>query len=154
ESVYAALNNKVENAGFLRDDAVLAVVFLTNEDDSSAPPTATMFDKNNTIQFGYEDSYRSTHFGIVCGNPPMLPPYFSSNGPLSTCTPAPNPPGFEYDVKRYIDLFTKSSAQGGIKSNPADVVLVAIDAPQTPVEVILSNPGTPAGSPYVQCGQL
>ena len=46
ESVYAALHGTdvsampTENVGFLRDDAFLAVVLVTNEDDASAPPTA------------------------------------------------------------------------------------------------------------------
>src|SRR5204863_1090260 len=39
EAVYAALHNNLpENVGFLRDEARLVVVFLTNEDDGSAPP--------------------------------------------------------------------------------------------------------------------
>src|SRR5262249_13119377 len=49
ESVYAALHNNLpENAGFLRPDALLAVLFVTDEDDSSAPPDTDMFDKNKT----------------------------------------------------------------------------------------------------------
>ncbi|MCU1278936.1 MAG: hypothetical protein JWM53_2482, partial [bacterium] len=36
ESVYAALTNRVENAGSLRDDALWAVVFVINEDDGAA----------------------------------------------------------------------------------------------------------------------
>ncbi len=47
ESVYAALHNPIpENQGFLRDDALLAVVFLTNEDDASAPTVTDVFDRN------------------------------------------------------------------------------------------------------------
>src|SRR5439155_3388342 len=73
ESVYAALHNDVENAGFLRDDAALALFFLTNEDDASAPPTTDVFDKNKTAQYGYEDSYsRQTRFAIQCGG--QFPP--------------------------------------------------------------------------------
>ena len=41
-----AHNNIAENAGFLRDDALLAVVFVTNEDDGSAPPDTDLFDRN------------------------------------------------------------------------------------------------------------
>ncbi len=56
ESVYAALhNNLAENEGFLRDDAVLAVVFVTNEDDESAPPDSDVFDKGLTTQYGCLD---------------------------------------------------------------------------------------------------
>ncbi len=154
ESVFAAFSGLPENAGFVRDDAALAIVFVTNEDDSSAPPDTDMFDKNKTAQYGYEDSYRSTRFGIVCGDPPSLPPYASSNGPLEDCRPAPNPPGKEYDVQRYVDRFTKSSTAGGIKLDPANVILFALDGDSAPVEVLLSNPGTPQGSPYLSCDKV
>src|SRR4051812_47460822 len=49
ESPYKALHDNIpENAGFLRDDALLAVVWLTNEDDCSAPPDTDLFDMNKT----------------------------------------------------------------------------------------------------------
>ena len=153
ESVYAALHNNLpENAGFVRDGALLTVVFLTNEDDSSAPPDTDMFDKNKVQQYGFESSYRQTRFGVMCNG--ALTPYSDSMGPLANCVPATNPPGKEYEVTRYINLFTKPASNGGIKTNPADVILVAIDAPADPVQIILSNPGTPGATPYVQCGQL
>jgi hypothetical protein len=161
ESVYAALHNGlIENQGFVRPDAALAVVFVTNEDDASAPPDTDVFDKSKDAQYGYLDSYsRQTRFAIVCGNPPMFPPYGDSGGPLAFCQGAPNlptgaGPGKQYDVSRYINLFTKPAAQGGVKANPLDVVLVAIDGPDSFFQVILSNPGTPAGQPYTQCPQL
>jgi hypothetical protein len=153
ESAYAALHNDIpENAGFLRDGALLAVVFLTNEDDSSSPPDSDLFDKAKTGPYGYEDSFRSTRFGIVCGDPGAEPPYGDSMGPLSGCRPAPGP--LEYDVARYINFFTKPAIQGGVKEDPDDVILVAIDGPSEPVQVILSNPGTPLGQDYVVCPQI
>jgi hypothetical protein len=153
ESVYAALRgNMPENAGFLRDDAFLIVVFLTNEDDSSAPLYSKMFDINLTAQYGYEDSFRSTRFGVLCDG--KQPPYGDSSGPLSGCQPAPNPPGEEYDVSRYINFFSKPAAAGGVKTDPNNVILVAIDAPSDPFQVILSNPGTPGGMPFQQCMPL
>ena len=161
ESVYAALhNNIIENQGFLRDEAILVVVFLTNEDDASAPPDTDVFDKNQVAKYGYEDSYsRQTRFAIMCGNPAVFPPYNDSNGALADCQAAPNPdgisgPGKQYDIQRYKDFFSLPRVQGGVKDSPLDVVLVGIDAPETPVQVILSNPGTPAGQPYIPCGAL
>jgi hypothetical protein len=160
ESVYAALHNNLpENQGFLRDDALLMVFFLTNEDDSSAPPDTDLFDKNKSAQYGYEDSYRSTRFGIVCGGAPgTAPPYDTSNGPLMGCRPAPNVngmgPGKEYDVSRYINFFTQPIVAGGVKNDPNQVILIALDAPSDPFEVILSNPGTAGGTPYATCQQI
>ena len=157
ESVYAALHNPpMENRGFVRDDALLAVVFLTNEDDASAPPDTDVFDKTLTMQYGYLDSYsRQTRFAIVCGNPPMQPPYGDSGGPLNNCVSAPNiggaGPGKQYDISRYIDFFNQPITNGGAKANPNDVLLAAIDAPEAPFQVILSDPGTPAGREYRTC---
>jgi hypothetical protein len=148
ESAYAALHDNIpENAGFLRDDALLAVVFLTNEDDSSAPPTSDLFDPTKVSEYGIEDSYRSTRFGILCGG--QMPPYGPSNGPLASCVPAPD--GLEFGVQRYIDFFTKAAVQGGVKRDPKDVILVAIDAPEDPVEIDLTqNPNAPEGQ-YPDC---
>jgi hypothetical protein len=158
ESVYAALHNNLpENAGFVRADAVLAVVFLTNEDDCSGDTLNDLYDKNRVAQYGYEDSYRCTRFGIVAGNGSPMP-YGDSGGPVQNPRPAPNlnggGPGKLYDVSRYVTFFTTPQAQGGVKADPLDLVLVSIQAPATPVQSILSNPGTTGGTPYAQCGQL
>src|SRR5262249_37226651 len=73
-------------------------------------------------------------------------------GALAACTGAPNAggsgPGQLYDLSRYTDFF------GAIKTNPQDVILAAIDAPSTPVQIILSNPGTAGGQPYQTCSPL
>jgi hypothetical protein len=168
ESVYAALHNNLpDNTGFLRPDALLTVVFVTNEDDSSSPPDTDIFDKNKVAMYGYESSYRQTRFGVdccpagmrSCSEAQKVPtPYADSTGPLAGCEAAPNPdgsgPGREYDISRFITFFTKPASAGGIKVNPSDVILVGIDAPGDPVQVILSNPGTAGGQPYQQCGTL
>src|SRR6185503_8489077 len=89
---------------------------------------------------------RQTRFGVMCGNPAVFPPYGSSNGPLSDCQSAPNPdgsgPGKLYDVQRYKDFFALPRVQGGVKDSPLDVVLVGIDAFDTPVEVALIDAAT------------
>ena len=161
ESVYAALHDPLpENAGFLRDDALLAVVFLTNEDDSSAPTDSMMFDKSDTAQWGYESSYRQTRWGIECmqNGSLQLPPYGDSGGPLTGCVPATNPPGAEYDVNRYINFFTLPKSQGGVKNDPKSVILFGIDAPGPAeggvVQTLLSWPSTTGGQPYTPCSPL
>lgn len=162
ESVHAALKGDLaENAGFIRPDAALAVAFVTNEDDASAPPDTDIFDKSLTAEYGYEASYsRQTRLGIVCCPPGVascrpeemqFPPYGDSAGPLSMCRAAPNPPGRLYDIRRYIDFFTLPARKGGVKANPDDVILYALDAPDDTFQVILSNPGS---SENQQCPQL
>ncbi len=159
ESVYAALHNTVENAGFLREDALLAVVFLTNEDDGSAAPDTIIYDPTKTAELGAFDTYRQAHYGILCGSPPMPPPYGASGGALSNCVPAPNPDGATnraYDVRRYLDFFSLPKPAGGVKNDPRDVALIAIDGPEAPVETILAQTNTGNGVPpdpaYVSCG--
>jgi hypothetical protein len=154
ESVYAALHNNLPaNAGFLRPEAVLLVIFVTNEDDCSGTPDTQLFDKNLTATYGYEDSFRCTRFGLTCAG--KAPPYGESHGPLGACVPTPAGPDHGlYGVDRYIDFFTRPASQGGLKDDPLKVVLAAIDAPSDPVEVLLSDPGTPNGTAYARCGLL
>jgi hypothetical protein len=158
EAAYAALHNGIpENAGFLRDEALLAVVFASDRDDCSAPPDSDLFDKT-TIEYGYMSHFRCLRYGLLCGDPPAPPPYGDSMGPLAGCKPAPNPggagPGKLYDIGRYVDLFTRPAIQGGVKADPNDVVLLGIGGPAEPLQVILSNPGTPETTPYAPCSPL
>ena len=157
ESVYAALHNTTENAGFLRDDALLAVVFLTNEDDGSAPPTATIFDPDpaKVAMYGSLDTYRQTRFGIACGTPPMLTPMEARSVRSPIAQPAPVGLGGEYDVSRYVDFFTLPSAQGGVKSDPSLVSIIGIEAPSSPLSIVVAQVGTGNGlgdvAQYVPC---
>jgi hypothetical protein len=52
------------NAGFLRPEAILGVVFVTDEDDCSAKD-ASLFDAN-TAALGPLQSFRCTRFGVRC----------------------------------------------------------------------------------------
>ena len=164
ESVYAALRSTdATNAGFLRADALLAVVFVTNEDDGSAPPDTDIFDPTKINEYGAYTTFRQTRFGVACGTPPALVPYAASMGPLVACEAAPDSArsmiGREWDVKRYVDLFTLPPTAGGIKADPANnVILVGIDAPTSPVETLLATVGTGGGKPpnaaYVPCSPV
>jgi hypothetical protein len=160
ESVYAALHNTHENAGFLRADALLAVVFVTNEDDGSAAPTAKFYeappgggtDPNGTSTYGQLTTYRQTRFAVDCGGMPIA--YgVPSMGALAGCAAAPNPtmdPSLAYDIQRYINYFTLPAAQGGVKADPTNVILVALDGPESPFETILIDPAQ-GNTPYHSC---
>jgi hypothetical protein len=66
ESVRHALDPALAvNPGFLRDEALLVVFFITDEDDCSASDP-TIYDPNATTTFGPMDSYRCTRFGLQC----------------------------------------------------------------------------------------
>jgi hypothetical protein len=157
EAAYQALSDTtiLENQGFLRPDAVLAVVFDTDEDDCSAPPTSNLFSIAMTSVYGPVASYRCTNYGIACDAPgggKMLAPYGDSGGPLNGCVPATAADGGKLiDVQQYIDYFTKPAAMGGVKADPRDVILFAWDAPTTPFATTTGDPNTgapcPAGVP-------
>lgn len=163
------------NKNFLRPDSILAVVFVTDEDDCSAPPDSDLFDPSKTSTYGALLSYRCTNYGIMChyNGIDQLMPYADSGGPLASCHSAPNPTGNSqglppmgqgklFDISRYIDFYTHSSSNGGdaVRADPNDVILAAIDAPSDLVQSIVGNPSTyqpcPAGSTVdgVNCAVL
>jgi hypothetical protein len=81
EAMMAALDGlNPGNAGFLRDDAFLAVIILSDEDDCSAQ-AADVFDPAQASlsdPLGPFSSFRCAEFGVLCCNGPACTP-----GPIS-----------------------------------------------------------------------
>jgi hypothetical protein len=142
EAVYRALHDNIaENAGFLRSDAILAVVFVTDEDDCSAPANGDLFDPSTAgvNMYGTLHSFRCTQWGIQCNGmqvPPMSTP--TSFTGCSSQTMANG--GKLIDLDKYTAFFTKAAGQGGVKVNPDDVIVVGITAPADPVGVSITTP--------------
>ncbi len=141
ESPYRALHDTIaENNGFLRADAILAVVYVTDEDDCSAPPNTDLFDPstNGVNMYGTLHSFRCTQFGVQCNGQPVPPMSISG---LTGCSSYDVSNGGKLtDINTYINYFTKPAAQGGVKVDPNDVILVAITAPKDPVGVSITMP--------------
>jgi hypothetical protein len=141
ESPYRALHDMIpENNGFLRPDAILAVVYVTDEDDCSAPPNSDLFDPstNGVNMYGVLHSFRCTQFGVQCNGMPVPP---MSIAGLTGCSSYDVSNGGKLtDINTYINFFTKPAAQGGVKVDPNDVILVAITAPKDPVGVMITSP--------------
>ncbi|MES1205526.1 MAG: hypothetical protein ABUS79_06275 [Pseudomonadota bacterium] len=90
------------NGGFLRPDAYLAIVMVTNEDDCSVPEDSVLLDPRvqtltdvssepgplNGVALGVLQSYRCNEFGHRCGG--MKPPHnpLAAPTPLDGCTSA------------------------------------------------------------------
>jgi hypothetical protein len=69
-----------ENQGFIRKEAYLAIVLITNEDDCSAP--MTFFDNDLTLGSAHGAAFRCNEFGHLCsrnGGPPAAPIRLSPN---------------------------------------------------------------------------
>jgi hypothetical protein len=157
ESVYRALHDPIAtNQGFLRSDALLVIVLVTDEDDCSADPNTDLFDPSK-IQpppngYGALLSYRCTNYSIACPSlqtPGNLLPYSDSGGNQVPCQDADPMFNKLIPVSKYINYFTESN--GGVKVDPTDVIFVDITAPDDTVESILANPSTMPPGPYQTC---
>ena len=139
------------NAGFLRPDAELAIVVLSNEDDCSAPANTDLYSLNGGQQnianpLGPIANYRCNQFGHLCVDPaaagstcltepPAQPPadaQVTASGPTLDLT------NCESDDSNGL-VTSVSSFVKGIKALKADpdnqIVVGAIVAPPTPYTV-------------------
>ncbi len=154
EAVYRAIHDPTlaENKDFFRPDALLVIVFVTDEDDCSADPKTDLFAApDNSAQYGHQDSYRCTHFGIMHNDPPELMPFGDSGGTVTKPRSATVDIGQKlFPIQRYIDYFHTARAAGGAKDNPDDVIMVGISAPAEPVSSVLAVKGST--NPLNICG--
>jgi hypothetical protein len=102
-----------ENAGFLRDDAYLQIVLITDEDDCSAPPGSTLFSQDFP---GEEPSYRCARAGHACGG--QMPPDADFSAPLAECKPTEH--GALIDVQTFVDQIR------ALKSDPNKILVSGI----------------------------
>ncbi len=141
-SIELALNgSRPENEGFLRPDAALAVIILTDEDDCSA--SNALFDTDAAqdridSELGFLSSFRCFEFGVQCN--PDSP---RTEGSVSECQSRENSAHMR-DVAEYAEFLK------GLKSNPRHVVVAGIVGPSAPVAVELNASGEPTLQP--SCG--
>jgi hypothetical protein len=124
ESMRRALDGR--NAGFLRPDANLGVVFVTDEDDCSVFDTA-MYDPSQTTldsPLGPLSSFRCFEFGVECANDPDP----REAGPRQDCQPRSSSP-YMHGAQEYIDFLR------GLKPSPEQVMVAGIIGDPVPVAV-------------------
>jgi len=110
------------NPGFIRDNAYLAIVFITDEDDCSAQKPQ-LFDSNQTDlsdPLGPLTSFRCFEFGIECDINDRTKP-----GPRKSCRPAYD---WLYKVQDYVDFFKTLK-------KPERIIVSALAGPTDKVEV-------------------
>jgi hypothetical protein len=141
ESMYRALDGtNPKNAGFLREDAYLLVVFITDEDDCSVFDTR-MFDTSQQSMsdpLGPLSSFRCFDFGVQCSPDAPREP-----GVKESCQSRPDSP-YMHDVARYVE-FLRS-----LKPDPAMVMVAAVTGAPGPVEVTLDGDGNAELAPSCQ----
>ena len=138
-----------QNVGFLRDDAILAIVLLTNEDDCSAPLNTKVYSENGSPESlanplgPVGGGYRCNRYGHLCDDPntgakgvmpPLTPPPDATGNPLilnlTACKSNDTDSGMLTPVSKFI------SDIRGLKSDPDSQILVAaIMAPTAPYAV-------------------
>ena len=107
QAVRMALSGFIpDNQGFLRPDAHLAVVLVTDEDDCSAPADSTMYD--GVVQ-EIDSSLRCSIAGHLCNGVPPPTEVFST--PLANCTAAPDGGGQLIPVQTFIDEMRRLRTQ-------------------------------------------
>lgn len=153
------------NVGFLRPEAYLGIVILTNEDDCSAPSNTPLYSLNGGQQnianpLGPIANYRCNQFGHICtdpvskvtGPPPELPP---SDAMMTGGTPTLDLQDCMSDDAGGVDNLTPVSQFisdiRALKSDPDNQILVAaISAPPTPYTVAW----LPGSGQAIQPGEL
>ncbi len=138
ESMRRALNgSNPMNAGFLRENAKLAVIIISDEDDCSAEDLS-LFDSSPAqnsadSELGFLTSFRCFEFGVQCD--PDTP---RSTGPRQDCVPRADSP-YLYDIAEYTNFLYS------LKSDPRDVFVAGIIGNPTDPIVELRD-----GKPHLQ----
>jgi hypothetical protein len=137
-----------ENQGFLRPDAALAIVLLSDEDDCSAAPGVQLYDttsnQNIASALGPPSNFRCNEFGHVCsmGGGPLMHP--SRNAPNMDVTAmvsyeqcnSNDSEGYLLSVKDTADRLKR------LKDDPSLVFFTSIQGPATPYTVHWRSPST------------
>jgi len=138
----------LQNAGFLRPEAELAIFLLTNEDDCSAPADTALYSLNGAPQsltnpLGPIQNYRCNQFGHLCQDPTgsqpgLLPPPLdvpldaTGNPPeltLTGCVSNDGPGGMLTPLVTFVNQIK------ALKPDPSRIVVGAITGPPTPYAV-------------------
>ena len=131
EAAKRALVGNTANAGFLRPDAPLALIFVQNEDDCSFAHSALL--GSDTSVLGPLQSFRCNRFGHVCSTGGQSSDAMNQVGSKSGCSSNESSP-YLTKVGDYVSTFL------ALKESPYDVIVAAIAGPTTPYAVELRLP--------------
>jgi hypothetical protein len=134
----------IENQGFLRSDALLAIVMLTNEDDCSSRGPTNLFDVTSNLllssPLGPPSNFRCNEFGHRCNG---VPPLREAPGDdVTAMVPQMNCTSAECDG-RLIPVAEFVARIKALKTAPnSEILVAALAGPSTPYTVTWKAPST------------
>ena len=145
KSVHLALDgSNPTNDGFLRADAFLAVILITNEDDCSLPDDSDLVNPTQNLMtdpLGPLTSFRCNEFGHLCNiNGTMQPPPRGAAVNLQGCVSNETASGKLLKVNDEV-AFLKSLKP----ADPRQIFVAAITGPPTPytIEMLAQSTSNP-----------
>jgi hypothetical protein len=125
------------NRGFLRDDAYLGVVLVTNEDDCSVPDDSDLLDplqQHMSDPLGPFSAFRCNEFGHLCSiNGAMQHPLRGANTNLTSCISDDTATGKETRIADEVSFLK------GLKADPNQILVAAIAGPAVPYDVEMQS---------------
>ncbi len=132
EAAKRALDGNAANAGFLRPNAYLAIVFVADEDDCSLAQSALL--ASDAAALGPRNSFRCTRLGITCDDGGADSTAMAQAGRKRSCHANNNSP-YLTKIDDYVAFFK------GLKpDDPNKVVVAGIMGTPEPFEVELRAP--------------
>jgi len=143
EAMHRALSSP-QNDGFLRDNSILAVIFITDEDDCSMHDNSMMlqgpecsdYHDETSCPLGARDSFRCFEFGVECE--PDAPRQLGSH---ASCKPREDSP-YLSDIEQYVATLRDHKS-------PERLIVAAIAGDRADPQVSANDeaPGNPVLSP-------
>jgi hypothetical protein len=138
----------VENQGFLRKDAYLAIVMITNEDDCSASPGVPIYDGSNlhiSDPLGPPINFRCNEYGHVCDG--VHPDRHAPNGDINaTVTYDSCMSAEDGALLRVADI---ANSLKNLKDDPNNqIIFAAISGPSSPYTVHWKKPTNDDTAPW------
>jgi hypothetical protein len=124
-----------QNTGFLRKNAFLSLIYITNEDDCSVPSDSNLFDPNSRLvsdPLGPLQSFRCNEYGHLCGTPPAAPSRTVA-ADYQNCVPAE-------EMGQLIPVHTIADQIKALKADPSKILVAVIAGLPTTYHVSLTAP--------------
>jgi hypothetical protein len=121
--------DNLSNVGFLRTEAQLAIIILTDEDDCTVLDPAFLADDPD---LGFLNSFRCTRFGVTCATGGTTSDQMALLGAKSSCTDNP-------DSTLVAPVAALRDAIVAAKASPEQIAVALVGGPAEPFQVELQD---------------